>query len=100
MAVKKKEQDHLEYKGRPLIRSGDTLYYGSMGDKYIVMLQILASKDLKDISAASRVLISLMLTDESLNPVQRIVKTTEKSGLYDAIEIGSVWLERALLAKE
>ena len=24
------------YKGRPLVRSGDTLYYGSMTEKYVV----------------------------------------------------------------
>ena len=26
----------LMYKGRPLVRSGNTLYYGSMAEKYVI----------------------------------------------------------------
>jgi hypothetical protein len=30
----------LEYKGHPLRRKDNLIYYGSMSDKYIIMLQI------------------------------------------------------------
>lgn len=39
--AKKNAKDYLVYKGRPLIRSGNVLYYGDMKDEYIIMLQIL-----------------------------------------------------------
>ena len=39
------EKSGLSYRGRPLIRKDDTLYYGSMSDKYIIMLQIQDKKN-------------------------------------------------------
>ena len=34
----------LTYKGRPLMRKDNMIYYGSMADSHIVMLQVLESK--------------------------------------------------------
>ena len=34
-------EEILMYKGHPLLRKGNLLYYGSMADSHIVMLQIL-----------------------------------------------------------
>lgn len=99
-SVKKNEKDYLVYKGRPLIRSGNVLYYGDMKDEYIVMLQILGTAPSHGLDIANRVMITLMRTDESLNPLERIVKTGEKPGIYSAMDVASVWLERALAAKQ
>ena len=97
--AKKKADGTLIYRDKPLIRSGNTLYYGDMKDEYIVMLQILDSKPVGDLQVASRVMVTLMRTDEKLNPIERIAKTGEKDGIYSAIEIAEIWLERALAAK-
>lgn len=97
--AKKNSKDYLVYKGRPLIRSGNILYYGSMKDEYIIMLQILDTIPSHGLNIANRVMVALMRTDESLNPLERIVKTGEKTGIYDAIDIAGVWLERALTNK-
>lgn len=86
----------LEYKGRPLVRSGNVLYYGSMTDKYVVMLQILSTKNVKDMAVADKVQVQLMSTDPDLRMKDRIIKKSEKNGLYNAMDIGSIWLERAL----
>ncbi len=99
-SVKKNDKDYLVYKGRPLIRSGNVLYYGDMKDEYIVMLQILGTAPSHGLDIANRVMITLMRTDESLNPLERIVKTGEKPGIYSAMDVASVWLERALTAKQ
>lgn len=98
-AAKKIDRNYLVYRGKPLIRSGNTLYYGDMKDEYIVMMQIQNTKKKNDLEIADNVMISLMRTDESLNPLQRIVKTSEKNGLYAAIDIAGIWLERALASK-
>jgi len=98
-AAKKNDRNYLVYRGKPLVRSGDTLYYGSMKDEYIIMLQILGTKKDHDLEVANRVMVTLMRTDESLNPLERIVKTGEKNGLYSAIDIATIWLERALTTK-
>lgn len=86
----------LEYKGRPFRRKDNLIYYGSMSDKYIIMLQILETKKVKDMDVATKVSIQLQLTDPELKSRDRVVKKSEKDGLYAAMDVASVWLERAL----
>ena len=89
----------LEYKGHPLRRKDNLIYFGSMADKYIIMLQILETKKVKDLDVASKVSIQLQLTDPNARSRDRIVKKSEKDGLYTALDFGCVWLERALAGK-
>lgn len=96
MASAKKENKILTYKGRTLTRKDKVLYYGSMADKYIIMLQITDDKDLEDIKLATRVSLQLQLTDPTIKSKDRIVKKTETDGLYQAMDIAAIWLERAL----
>ncbi|MDD5938446.1 MAG: hypothetical protein PUC36_05495 [Clostridiales bacterium] len=89
----------LVYKGRPLRRKDNLIYYGSMADKYIVVLQILSSEKEKDLSVATKVSVQLQLTDPDLKSRDRVVKKSEKDSLYAAMDVGSIWLERALSSK-
>lgn len=89
----------LMYKGRPLVRSGNVLYYGSMAEKYVIVMQVLSTKDENDMTMAEKIQIQLMLTDPEVRMKDRIVKKSEKIGLYNAMDIGSIWLERALNEK-
>lgn len=86
----------LEYKGHPLQRTGNIVYYGSMADKYIIMLQILETKKVKDLDVASKVSVQLQLTDPAIKSRDRIVKKSEKDGFWAAMDVATVWLERAL----
>ena len=99
MANAAKKDKFLLYKGRPMVRCGKTIYYGNMSDKYVVMLQILSTKPFKDMEVPDRVLVQLMDTDPHVRIRDRIVKKTEKDGLYNAIDVGAIWLERALADK-
>ena len=89
----------LMYKGRPLMRKDNLIYYGSMADSHIVMLQILETKQVNGIDVASRVSVQLQLTDPTARSRDRIVKKSEKDGFYTALDLGCVWLERALAGK-
>ena len=89
----------LEYKGHPLRRKDNLIYYGSMTDKYIVIIQILESEKVKDMDVATRVLIQLQLTDPNLKSKDRVIKRSERDSLYSAIEIASIWLKRSLAEK-
>ena len=93
------EKQILMYKGRPLMRVDNLIYYGSMADSHIVMLQILETKKVGDSEIASRVSVQLQLTDPAAKSRDRIVKKGEKAGLYTALDFGSVWLDRALAGK-
>lgn len=89
----------LEYKGHPLRRKDNLIYYGSMTDKYIIMMQILDTTKVKDIDVATRVSVQLQLTDPDLRSKDRVVKKSDKDSLYAAVDVASVWLERALSSK-
>jgi len=93
------DQNGLMYKGRPLMRKDNMVYYGSMADQYIVILQILESKSFEDLSLATKVSVQLQLTDQTVRPKDRILKKSEKDGFYTALDVGCVWLERALASK-
>ena len=93
------QNEVLTYKGHPLMRKDNLIYYGSMADPYIVMLQVLESKDLKDLKLATKVSVQLQLTDPNAKARDRVVKKSEKDGFYTALDVGCVWLERALSAK-
>lgn len=86
----------LEYKGHPLRRKDNLIYFGSMADKYIIMLQILDTKKVKDLDVATKVSIQLQLTDPDIKSRDRVVKKSEKESLYAAMDVASIWLERAL----
>ena len=89
----------LMYKGHPLMRKDNMIYYGSMADSHIVMLQILESKKVGENDVASKVSIQLQLTDPNARSRDRVVKKSEKDGLYSAFDLGNIWLERALAGK-
>ena len=93
------QKDGLMYKGHPLMRKDNIIYYGSMADKYIVILQVLESKDFKDLKLSTKVSVQLQLTDQTVRPRERVVKKSEKDGFYTALDVGCVWLERALSSK-
>ena len=89
----------LEYKGHPLQRKDNIIYYGSFADKYIIMMQILDTKKVKDLDVATKVSVQLQLTDPDLKSRDRVVRKSEKDSLYAAMDLASVWLERALSTK-
>ena len=95
----------LVYKGHPLRRKDNILYYGSMSDKYIIMMQIMDTKPVQpvagaenagELKVATRGSVQLPLTDPTDKSRDRIVKKSEKGSLYAAMDVASVWLERAL----
>ena len=93
------EKIPLTYKGHPLRRKDNLIYYGSMADKYIIMLQVMDTKKLTDLDVATRVAVQLQLTDPDLKSRDRVVKKTEKDSLYAAMDVASVWLARSLASK-
>lgn len=94
------KEESLLYKGHPLRRVGSLIYYGTMSEKYIIMMQILNSKKVQDMDVATKVSIQLQLTDPDLKSRDRVVKKSEKDSLYAAMDVAAIWLDRALAGKE
>ena len=90
------ETTFFQYKGKPLVRCGDTLYYGKMSDPYVIKMVIKSKSPSGEMELADKVTIQLMSTDPNVSPRKAIVKTSEKPNLFLAIDIGNVWLQKAL----
>ena len=91
MSEKKDQPKFPTYKGKPLV-----IYYGSMKDKYVIKLEIKSKKKVKDMDVADRVTVQLMYTDPDIRTRKQKEKTSEKEGLYLAMDIADAWLTRAL----
>lgn len=57
MSQQKKEQAFPTYKGKPLVRCGDTIYYGSMQDKYVIKMDIKSKKKVGNLEVADKVTV-------------------------------------------
>ena len=82
----------LEYKGRPLVRSNDVIYYGNMNDEFVVRFTVLDSEKVSDIKVSKKIRIDLVKSADR----EKAVKTSEKEGFYEAMDLGFVWLNRHL----
>ena len=87
--AKKKEQNFLIYKGKPLVKRGNTVIYGDIADEYYVRMEILDTESYQDLELATDVVVTLMSGAQ-------VVKKAEREGLYRALDIGSYWLEEAI----
>ena len=85
----------LTYKGKPLVRKDNELYYGRMTDPYVLYLKIESTKPIGNLQVADKVHLQLRSTDESKAPEARVARQTTKNGLYNALDIGSIWLQKA-----
>lgn len=82
----------LEYKGKPLVRQGNELYYGDMSDKYYLFLMILGTKedDTLGVKIPANVMVQILATEDNKVQKQKVV-----DGLCEAFDLGTAWLERA-----
>ena len=97
--TKAAKAEGLMYKGHPLRLVDNLIYYGTMAEKYIIMMQVLDSKKEQDLNLATRVSVQLQLTDPDLKSRDRVVKKSEKDSLYSAMDVAAIWLDRALAGK-
>ena len=86
----------VTYKGLPLVRNNNELYYGDPSKEYIVYLNVVSTKQVGGQEVADKVQVALISTDTNLDFMQRIKKQGVKTGLYDALDVGGVWLQSTL----
>lgn len=92
----KMNSSFFTYKGYPLVRHEDIIYYGNMSDEYVIMLQILSKRKVNDLDVADKIKIYKMSTDLSLPPTEGIKKTSEKDSLYEALDLANAWLKMSV----
>ena len=84
--------EYLEYKGRPLVRHEDEIYYGDLSDKYYVFMMIMtykkASNDKGEIP--DKIMIQLLNSETKIPEKQKVI-----NGLTEAFEFANAWLDRS-----
>ena len=90
------ETNFLTYKDKPLVRSGNEIYYGNMAEPYVVKFTVLSTEKEGETEVAKKVNVQLLKSDVNLSEKDRVVKETVKESMFDALDFGFVWLERAL----
>ena len=88
--------EFLTYKEKPLVRKGNEIYYGDMSEPYVVRFNILSTKKEGDNEVPEKVTVQLLKSDIHLSEKDRVVKETTKDSMFNALDVGFVWLERAL----
>ncbi len=84
----------LYYKGFPVVKCKNTIYYGNMFDEHVVVMQIIQTEKTDDMQIAKKIKVFKMLTDQSLPADKQIVKSAEKTSLAEALDIASYWLSK------
>lgn len=88
------ENNYLCYKGRPLVRCGNEIYYGNMSDKYIIHIKETATKKVNEVDVGTKFEIQLLFTDPDIKGRGKIYKSIERSTFTDALELAEAWLAR------
>ncbi len=94
MAKTVKAKECLTYKDKPLMRSGNKIYYGNPTDRYIILFTINSTKQIEDLAVADKVTIELMTN--SGKEKEKVYKKAVRGGLFDALDIAEFWLADAL----
>ncbi len=87
------ENKIFTYKGKPMVRRGDTIYYGNMEDKYIIIFTIKSKHTVGTLEVSDEVTIDLCTNKGEKS---KVIKKATRESLYEAIDIAEFWLEDAL----
>jgi len=88
------KEKQLKYKGKPLFRKDNLIYYGNVEDKNIVVMQILNSKKENDVDISGAVAVALQTND--VPGKEKILKTAQREGLFAALDLAEFWLTDSL----
>ena len=90
------ETKFLTYKGKPLVRKGNEIYYSDMSEKYVIRFEILSSKKDGKLEIADKVSVELLDSNTNKPVKERVKKESTKDNLFSALDLGFTWLEREL----
>ena len=83
------KNEFLEYKGRPLVRQGDDIYYGDMSNKFHIYMMIMSEEETEHGTIPNRIMVQLLDSNTKIPKEQKIL-----TSLKDAFDFADAWLER------
>ena len=90
------ERDVLIYREKPLLRDGNTLYYGDFNENFIVRFTILEQETVNDLDMAKKIVIELLEKNGDDIKSAKLTKKAERTSMWAALDIGIYWLEDIL----
>lgn len=94
MPKQTKKESFFTYKGKPLVRKGNLMYYGHMYEKAVAMLTVQSTCELGGLQAADKVQVQLISTDPSAPPQEMVIKNSTQKGLYASLDLANIWIDR------
>lgn len=90
------EREVLIYREKPLIRSGNVLYFGDFNENFITRFTILESEKVNDLDMAKKITIELLEKHGESIETAKLTKKAERTSMWAALDIGIYWLEDIL----
>ena len=80
--------EFIEYKGKPLVRQGDDIFYGDLSEKNYVYMMIMSDKKSARGDTLPGTIMVQLLDSETKSPVKQKIT----NGLSEAFEYAEAWL--------
>ncbi len=96
MAAAVTEREALLYRGKPLIREGNVLYFGDFNENFIARFTILETENVNDLDMAKKITIELLEKNGEDITTAKLTKKAERTSMWAALDIGVYWLEDIL----
>lgn len=93
------ESNFFYYRGFPMVRSGNEIYYGSMGDKFVTRLTIRETESFKGSEIPTKVMVQMVPTKMEPDLLLK-AKKGEMNSLYEALDTAYVWLSKELFGDQ
>lgn len=90
------ENNFLTYKGKPIVRKGNEIFYGNMSDAYVIRFNIISFENAGENELPAKTEVQLLKTSVDFKDKNSVAKETVRDSFFDALDFGFVWLERAL----
>ena len=87
-------EEFITYKGFPLVRNGNQIYYGNMSDEFVANITVVSTKNVDGMDIADKLKVVLLRTAKDIDPKDMVVKTSDRSSLYEALDVANIWLTR------
>lgn len=81
--------EYTTYKGRCLVKNGNIFCYGNPANKAILIMTVLTTKEFHGKEIPDMIFMQIQDVKSG-----EVVKQSEKFGLYEALDIGKVWLDK------
>jgi ribosome-associated translation inhibitor RaiA len=83
------------YRGLPLVRCEDVLFYGNINEDYVTKIEVKSIKNNDKIKLSDKLTVQMVSSSSAARGRNlRIKKSSEKNGLYEALDVAFAWLER------